>query len=797
MRIIFLIIITFLFGCGGGGGSSTSSVPQQTTPISPTNSAPSASNINLIIDEDTQGTGSINASDADGDSINYSIQTNTQNGLLSLNDDGTFSYTPNINFFGSDSATIVVSDGKDTSSMVINIIINDIIDNSAPVANIAFKADITASIPVELSATSSTDPDANDTLTYLWSLSSPQYSKAEIDDPSSENIIIRPDAIGEYVLSLTVTDNDGASNSTSLSFIPKLPKPLQLPDYPPLSPPDAVIKDKVDAVRLLKQSTFGPSLTSVDELLTLGAEGWFQKQKTMDKSTWDALRDIVGTSVGDPKGAPNGREWIPELFLETAQNSPDQLRHRIAYVLSQLFVVSTRTDLGHRDNAFTTYWDTLASHAFGNFRDLLENITTHPTMGHYLNMMGNKKTDLENNIRPDENFAREVMQLFTIGLKELNQDGTVKVNSANETIETYNQEVVQNYAAVFTGWYYDSPDKHDGAFGCSVHCWPYDVSGKKMVPWEQFHQKTEKHLLNDYYVPPGQTAQDDLKIALDSLFYHPNLAPFFAQHLIRQMVTSNPSPEYVSRVSAVFNNNGTGVRGDIGATVKAVLFDQEARSPSSKNVSLFGKIKEPIMMVTHMNRLFNIELLSEPDANADSLWGSNIWFRIARDPSQMALNSESVFNFFRPNFSPNGVISEMGLVAPEMQITTEANLVTDIEMFNSYTTRKLHQYEIDAGWRTPSDFSIGYDFTDVDKIWDEKGYSGVVDFLNLYLTGNRMSTRYKDVLLSLEINPNYSHVFDGEDPSWDDTFTDRLERHQFITDIIYLVISTPEFRVQH
>ena len=680
--------------------------------------------------------------------------------------------------------------------------------NTAPVAGISLSSEaFVASTEVSFTGIESSDAE-DDALTYLWSLEKPDFSLAELDNTTGEVISFRPDAIGEYTLTLTVTDAENESTSIAKSFTPSLPIPEPLPAFAAAQPPVGVITDKVDAVRFLKQSTFGPTVDSVDDLLAKGGEAWFNEQLTLPFTSWTDLRRNSWIEEVDPlypdPSAQNGRTWMEELFSETTQNSPDQLRHRMAYILSQLFVVSQQTDVGHREIVFTDYWDTLGKNAFGNFRNLLEDVTLHTTMGHYLNMIGNQKADPENNIRPDENFAREVMQLFTIGLRELNQDGSVKVNSKGETIETYDQETITQYAAALTGWYYDTTGFETNPvdeFSCSIHCFPMDISTKPMVAFDYIHQKTEKRLLRGHYIPPGQRAEEDVQIVIDSLFNHPNVAPFFSMHLIRQMVTSNPSSAYISRVSAVFNNNGQGVRGDLGATVKAVLFDSEARRPEIAEIPLYGKVKEPALTITHLNRLFNIGGISEIPltVSADNLWGTHRWMRVNGAPSQQVLDSESVFNFFRPDFAPNGKISDMGFVAPELQITTEASIVNDVEMFRWLTTKELWSFDINNG-RDPDQFTLAYDFSDIDEIWEVEGYPAVVDFLNLYMTGNRMDSDYKSHVLSFSEKQEYNHVFDGEDPAWSehhkDDWTDRMERHYFLIDLIYVIATTPEFRVQ-
>ncbi len=676
---------------------------------------------------------------------------------------------------------------------------NSVVSNTAvPVATVTSLNEFyIAGETIGFSAENSSVADGS-TVTYRWDLRIPRYSKAQLTSEDSETVYFRLDAVGQYVLMLTVIDDQNRSSSSAISITPSLPLPQTLPSYPSTPPPLPSVTDALDAVRLLKQSTFGPTVSSVEDLLAKGAEKWFEEQLTLPYSSWMDLRETDWIEEVDPLYEQNGRMWLEELFSESAQNSPDQLRHRVAYALSQLFVVSQQTDLGHREIAFMDYWDTLGRHAFGNFRELLEDVTLHVAMGHYLNMLGNQKADPSKNIRPDENFAREVMQLFTIGLRQLNLDGSVKKDETGEAIETYTQETITQYAAALTGWYFDTTGielNKENEFGCSIHCFPIGIEAKPMAPYEHHHQKTEKQLLRGYFVPPGQTAREDLKMVLDSLFYHPNVAPFFSMHLIKHMVTSNPSPDYVARVSAVFNNNGEGVRGDIGATVQAVLFDPEARSLEVAASNVFGKVKEPLLAITHLNRLFDITLISPPTVSKDQMWGDNVWRRVAGTPSQRALNSETVFNFFRPDFAPNGLIADSGLVSPEFQITTESSVVNDVELFRWITTRELWEGEVQYG-RDPNQFALAYDFTHLDKVWQEKGFAGVIDFLNLYMTANRMDENYIQNLLSFVDDPEYSHVFDGDDPVWSEHFTDQMERHQFLSKLIYVIATTPEFRVQ-
>lgn len=699
---------------------------------------------------------------------------------------------------------VIASDATVSTATEIGVKIeNRVRPNSVPVAKISLSSEaFVAGAKASFTGGGSTDEE-DETLSYSWRLDKPDYSRAELDNANSEAVAFTPDAIGKYTLTLSVADTNFGITSISQSFTPDLPMPDPLPIFVATPPPVGIIDGDADAVRFLMQATFGPTVESVEDLLAKGGEAWFNEQLNLPFSSWGELRRTSWIEEIDPiDSRDNGKSWLGTLFSETAQSSPDQLRHRVAYILSQLFVISAHTVGGHNELTVTDYWDVLGKNAFGNFRDLLENVTLHPTMGQYLGMLGNQKADPENNVRPDENFAREVMQLFTIGLRELNQDGSVKLDTNGEAIETYDQETITQYAAALTGWYFDTRDSnHDENFACSNTCFPVELAKKPMVAFDHIHQKSAKRLLRGYYIPAGQSAEQDLRITLDSLFNHPNVAPFFSLHLIRQMVTSNPSPEFVSRVSAVFNNNGEGVRGDIGATVKAVLFDPEARRPETVEVALYGKVKEPLMFITHLNRLFNITLLTPVTVSADNLWGDHKWMRKGGTPiSQRALYAESVFNFFRPDFAPNGEIAAMGLVAPELQITTEASVVNDVEMFRWHTTRELWEQAITDG-RDPDQFSIAYDFSHIDKIWEREGYPAVIDHLNLYMTGNSMDSEYKSNLISFSSDPNYRDVFDGKDPNRSPRagvkpYTDQMQRHDFLMKLIYLIVTTPEFRVQ-
>jgi uncharacterized protein (DUF1800 family) len=315
----------------------------------------------------------------------------------------------------------------------------------------------------------------------------------------------------------------------------------------------------------------------------------------------------------------------------------------------------------------------LARNAFGNFRTLIEDVTLHPAMGVYLSMLGNQKPDALRNIRPDENYARELMQLFTVGLVELNLDGSVRRDGQGNPIPTYDQQVIEGFAHVYTGWTYA------GAPGFAL---AFPTIANQVVPMQAYaeqHDTGPKRVLSYAgaaftQITAGQTPAQDLDDALDNIFRHPNVAPFISKQLIQRLVTSNPSPQYVERVARVFENDGAGRRGELDAVVKAILLDPEARgAPANANA---GKLGEPVLRLTRIWRAYGAA------SSSGKLNVQNIPGFIGQGP----LQAPSVFNFFSPFYAPPGEILDQGLVAPEMQLATEYlnSLITNYFFILSY-----------------------------------------------------------------------------------------------------------------
>src|SRR5258705_4684635 len=338
------------------------------------------------------------------------------------------------------------------------------------------------------------------------------------------------------------------------------------------------------AARFLTRATFGPSPADIDKLAVIGYTAWFAEQvhapASLERPTVEAWR------AGDPNTSQDQRLM---MWWRNAIQRTDQLRQRAAFALSEIFVVSDVAGTLRDDPVGTAeYYDILVRDALGNYRTLLEDVTKSPAMGKYLSMLKNQKADPAHNIRPDENYAREALQLFSIGLDQLNPDGTPALDAGGERIPTYDQSVVEGFAATYTGWDYAGATNWD---------WPQE-NYRPMEPWEDYHETAAKTVLDGVVLPAGNTAQQDLTAALDLIFAHPNVGPFIARRLIQLLVTSNPSPAYVGRVAAVFADDGTGVRGNLLAVFKAILLDTDAVNGAADHPDTFGKLREPILRLT-------------------------------------------------------------------------------------------------------------------------------------------------------------------------------------------------------
>jgi uncharacterized protein (DUF1800 family) len=411
-----------------------------------------------------------------------------------------------------------------------------------------------------------------------------------------------------------------------------------------------------DASRFLSQAAFGGNDADIAALQSLGPAAWLASQftATSDQTHWEWLISHGFNNVADIKTT----DGIDATLWRKLMSSPDILRQRMALALSEIFVVSLiGLPTQWKSFAVAAYVDMLAANAFGNFRDLLQAVTLSPAMGVYLGTRGNEKENPATGREADENYAREVMQLFTIGLYELNGDGSVKNDSSGNPIPTYTPAMVTSLAQVFTGWNFDGYET--GA---------PDYLQRPMTLNSNLHSTSVKSFLGAT-VPAGTDGNTAMKIALDTLFNHPNVGPFIGRQLIQRFVTSNPSPAYISRVAAVFASGAGGVRGDMKSVLSAVLLDPEAQGAVSSANAAAGKVREPIMRLAQWARTFKAQSSSGNWNVGDT---SNQATRLGQSP----LRSPTVFNFFNPGFvPPNGVLGNAALVAPELQITNESTVI--------------------------------------------------------------------------------------------------------------------------
>ena len=518
------------------------------------------------------------------------------------------------------------------------------------------------------------------------------------------------------------------------------------PGNPP--PPPGPPITKAEAYSFLNQATFGATEAAADELIDMGYEAWIDAQLNEPAS----LQLPHLRSLPRPPVLGQLQPDRVDIWFRNALNGSDQLRQRVAFALSEIMVVSQLGSLQQAPYSLADYYDVLAANAFGNFRDLMEEVTLHPAMGVYLSMLGNEKPNPALNIRPDENYARELMQLFTIGLVELNMDGSVRTDSLGNAIPTYDQAVIEGFAHVYTGWNYAGAPSFQQARRTDFN------QTVPMQLYPNFHDTGPKLLLNGVTLPAGQSGDEDLRGALDNVFAHSNVAPFISEQLIKRLVASNPSPQYVTRIAEVFENNGSGVRGDLGAGVRAILLDEEARPELPGDID--GKVIEPLLRITQLYRAY--------DATSQSgrypLVAAYIFF------GQGPLQSPSVFNFFSPSYAPPGEIRDAGLVAPELGIATEyQNTLLSNFLFN-----QAFVLNSENGNLNPDDIYI--------DIAEEIALADDIDAL---------IDRVADKLLAGQISPTLRTEIEGMverlDPS---------DANLRAAETIYFVVTSPEFAAQ-
>ncbi|MEL6923541.1 MAG: DUF1800 domain-containing protein, partial [Bacteroidota bacterium] len=440
----------------------------------------------------------------------------------------------------------------------------------------------------------------------------------------------------------------------------------------------------IEAGRFLAQATLGADRNMIDSVVRTNFETWIDQQFAEAPSLLlPRIGDIYAANQqdylaegGDPMKFPEQptSEHFDYAWWQVNMTNKDLLRQRIAFALSEIFVISFNSDLNKQGEGVASYYDMLAGHAFGNFRDLLKDVALHPCMGVYLTHLNNPKANPARFIHPDENFAREMMQLFTIGLYELNSDGSRKKDADGKDIPSYDSDDVGEFAKIWTGLgggaAVQLPDTTiEIEFGKGMRV--IDMT-KPMAMYEEYHEPGQKQLLNGFVVPAGQSGMEDIDDAIDNLFNHPNLGPFIGQQLIQRLVKSNPSPDYIGRVAAVIRSSN----GDMKSIIKAVLLDEEARSCEWYSDPTHGKLKEPIIRYTHFARAMG------GFSESGRYWNRGGDYN--NQAGQHPMYSNSVFNFYWPDFQPVGPIADQGLVAPEFQVHNSRTSIGFVNFVNEW-----------------------------------------------------------------------------------------------------------------
>lgn len=544
-------------------------------------------------------------------------------------------------------------------------------------------------------------------------------------------------------LCAVLTLGGAAAQSPKGGSLPKPASPV-VPDY--------------DAVRYLEQATFGPNRPLINRVQTTGIKDVLQDEFAVPMSLYP---DLPVFPADSSEGCPTGSD--PNCFRDNYTMFPlqvrfflnalygdDQLRQRIAFALHQIFVVSGVTI--EQPSSMVAYLNLFAKGAFGNYRQLLYDVTLNPAMGTYLNMANNDRRT--GGASPNENYAREVLQLFSIGLYKLNQDGTLQLDGAGQPIPTYNQATIIGFAKIFTGWTYAPLP------GATSQWTNPENYLAPMVPFQNHHDVSAKPLLNGVTSPANRAAEKDLVFALDNIFNHPNVAPFICKQLIQNLVTANPTPGYVSRVSAAFNDNGFGVRGDLKAVVSAILLDDEARCDdvatcvSSTDVN-YGHLRSPVLFVTNILRAFN--------ATSDGIGLSDRTRNMGQEP----FDPPTVFSYYRPNY----VIPGTTLLGPEFTIQSSSAAINRANFANTMVFGRIGT--------APAGTAIDLAGLQALSTSDATG-AAVVDDLNKLLMHGTMSAAMRTQII------NTIHALPGA------TQNDHLKRARWA---LYLVTTSSQYQV--
>jgi uncharacterized protein (DUF1800 family) len=498
---------------------------------------------------------------------------------------------------------------------------------------------------------------------------------------------------------------------------PITPRPPTPPPPPPVSISEA------EAARFLTQATFGPTRADIARVREIGYSAWLDEQmdpaRTPQTSVLAHLQQTLAAGL-DPKAL--GQAHRRNAWLWLAANNRDQLRMRMAFAIGEIFVISDFESAQPQVQRVADYQDTLARNAFGSYRELLKSVTLHPAMGAYLSHAGNRKASADGKIVPDENYGREVMQLFSIGLVERNLDFSPALDAAGQTVPTYDSAVVAAMSRVFTGWTYAGLS--DANYS--------RVDARSYAPMEchpAYHDDQPKAIFRGIVINDGSNCSAGLEQVVDALSNHPNTAPFISRQLIQRFVTSNPSPAYIRRVAQTWVDSN----GDLGRVLRAILLDDAARSTPAAGDATFGKPREPLLRIVHLWRAYEAKYVPPADGSLRFRVSNmgDLTVSIAQD-SQRA---PSVFNFFEPDYRIPMVDGSQGPYAPELQIITESTFTTG----HNQADALLWNYASTAAPTANTNAPV-LDIARLVQLADAGDHAGMVSDVNLLLFGGGLST---------------------------------------------------------
>lgn len=566
---------------------------------------------------------------------------------------------------------------------------------------------------------------------------------------------------GAVLLALGLAACGGGGGGGSSSPTPTGPSP---------TPGPAPVSDKpatdAEAARFLTQATFGPTKAEIARLRQIGYGAWIDEQLDPARTPATLVEPhILSIPVATLDYAERRNYWLWQ-----AASAKDQLRLRMGFALSEIFVVSDRDYNSANFGRISNYQDMLDTSAFDTYRATIEKVTLHPAMGLYLSHLANRKAvsykngqGITINVVPDENYARELMQLFSIGLEQRNPDFSLKLDAAGKPIPTYDQAVVAGMARVLTGWTWHGNTKD------SFWKWGADNETRPMSCVPEMHDDQPKTIFNGVVINEGNNCAASLAKMLDALAAHPNTAPFISRQLIQRFVTSNPSPAYVSRVVAAWNQSG----GNLGRVIRAILLDTEARTAPAAGDVAYGKAREPLIQLTTLWRAFDAKYL--PRADGQYRFGFNASWDFSTTLGQDSLHSPSVFNFFAPDGQLPAAGGGQGIYAPEFQLYNDATFVS---IFNQLCSAGCANFKADAP--TANTDAPVLDVKPLLALADAGDHAGMVDSISPLLFGGGLSAETRTTMIAM----------------LDKLKAANRSSQERVQSLVQLALASPEFAVQ-